>query len=103
MGLADICAYPPKLPIPSDTGQGVPHPLHASTNSPFPYFCKFWTIASEVLLIYRRRHADESTLLSFALSRYHRLLALVDSLPDNMKRGSENQGAQYTHVVLQFQ
>jgi hypothetical protein len=102
MGLADICRYPPTLPKPGDLSQNHPPPFYTSTSSPFPYFCKFWTIASEVLLVYRQKHFDDSTLLSFALSRYQRLLALVDSLPDHMKRGSGKQG-QYTHVVLQLQ
>lgn len=68
----------------------------------FAYFCKLWTITAEVSFMYGCEKAEDTAALSFALSRYHEILALADTLPKNMTRTYGGNG-QFSHVVLQFQ
>ncbi|KAI8943582.1 hypothetical protein NX059_001577 [Plenodomus lindquistii] len=96
--------YPPKLPFPGQTQKehgktdsdeaplGTQVEKFAQLNLSFATFSRFWLILNDVYLVYRDRENNVGSL-SFALSKYHRLLQLADDLPDHMQRKerSENQ------------
>lgn len=48
-------------------------------------FCRLWAIVNEILLIYRDGKLGARSL-AFALGKYHKILALADSLPKSMLR-----------------
>jgi len=73
----DIEDDPPRLRIPF-VGVGV------SVGDTFQSFCKFWRVASNILLIYRPTVGKPKAKLEFALSEYYKLLNLANHLPETM-------------------
>jgi hypothetical protein len=67
----------------------------------FPPFCRLYSIVSEITTFYARKDATTTALLAFALTKYHMILSLVDSLPDTMTRSED--GAGQPAFVLMFQ
>lgn len=59
---------------------------HHSYDAMYASFCSLWTILSEVLFIYRSSERPGAATLAFAYSKYGRLLALADRLPNGMGR-----------------
>lgn len=101
--------HPPTMPLPEElrADQAVQPDHEEETVSISPalaeiqqaqsIFCRLWIIMNEILLIYRDSEIGAMSL-AFALSKYHKLLALVDTLPKSMVRQDKTP-----HWVLIFQ
>ncbi|KAF2855091.1 hypothetical protein T440DRAFT_415184 [Plenodomus tracheiphilus IPT5] len=105
-------SYPPKLPLPGQTDEehayidGVRSQVEICTEKlaqldlSIATFSKFSVIMNNVFLVYRDQE-NKFGSLSFALSKYHRLLRLADNLPDTMQRkGSSENHALMLHIWL---
>jgi len=91
--------YPPALPIPerladrmAEGGEGPspPNILSYELHGSFMNLCRFWAIASEALTLYHHKNGPEAVPPAFALSSYHKLLALGDALPPSLRSGEDN-------------
>ena len=100
--------HPPALPLPEDLRKtqslGGGHqeivstsPALAEIQQAQSIFCRFWIVANEIFLIYRDNESGVKSL-AFALRKYHKLLALVDTLPKSMVRQDRS-----SHWVLILQ
>lgn len=88
--------HPPAMPLPEDLRKTQAlessheesvsiSPASAEIQQAQSIFCRFWIIVNEIFLIYRDSEI-EARSLAFALGKYHKLLALVDTLPKSMVR-----------------
>lgn len=101
---APTIKYPPTLPIPGncenigaeDEETEIQLPLPAEMGQTFPSFCILWTTVSEILLVYRNTESQQKISLTFALSKYYKLLSWADTLPHSMARSEYNPA----HVVV---
>lgn len=101
--------HPPVLPFPEElrSNKAIEGSRERDTVSTSPalgemqqaqsVFCRLWTIANEIFLIYRDSKIGARSL-AFALGKYRKILDLIDTLPESMLRQGKTP-----HWVLIFQ
>lgn len=94
--------YPPALSIPEPPIRGANSDdpsfnSAAQAHQAFTAYCQLCVILYEILYIYRGPSLAKPAL-SFALSRFHKLLSLADKLPETMLRNNTSAMSGYVPV-----
>lgn len=102
-------ALPPVLPAPGDTSRGSgslvltwpPHPIPEYVKGIFTTLCELWVMVQSIDVVYYLKnmpYTANRVSLASAESKYRKLLAWADTIPQQMIRGE-----QMTSHALLFQ
>lgn len=86
--------FPPMLPIPGSSSSTSSYdwpvyPQPEYLDHSFLEWCKLWTISQEIQAVYSRTYEaplQETVPYAFVESKYQKLLAWADNLPQGIKR-----------------